>query len=185
VKLPDLTVDAERLAPTTRFETFAADSCEIQEACVDAPGTRRLLSFAALFWNVGTADLVLGDPAGNPAYELSPCHGHYHLGGFATYELLDAAGAVVVAGHKQGFCVRDDERLPGTQTAARYDCLTQGLSVGWGDLYGEDIPCQFIDVTDVPPGAYRLRVTVNDAGLFEEASLENNVATTHVVIAPP
>lgn len=153
---------------------------------MDAPGTRRLLTFATLVWNVGAADLFFGDPAANPAYELSPCHGHYHLHGFALYQLLDPTGAVVLTGHKQGFCVQDGEKLPGTQTDPKYrDCANQGLAVGWGDLYAADLPCQWIDITDLPAGTYQLRVTANPDRLIGEVRLDNNVASMDVVIAPP
>lgn len=184
--LPDLTVAADRLTPAIGVATFAADSCEVQEACVTAPGDRRLLYFNTLVWNVGTADLYFGDPVGNPAYELSPCHGHYHLRGFAAYELLDPTGSVVVSGHKQGFCVQDSESLPGTTTSPKYlGCENQGMQVGWGDLYAADLPCQWIDITDVPPGTYRLGVTANPEGLIPEVSRANNAATVEVVISPP
>jgi hypothetical protein len=184
--LPDLTVAADRLEPTMLVSTFEPASCEVQEACVDAPGARRLLSFSTMVWNVGAGELFFGDPAGNPAYELSPCHGHYHLHGFAVYELLDAAGGVVLSGHKQGFCVQDGEPLPGTTAAAKYrDCAHQGLTPGWGDLYAAGLPCQWIDITDVPPGTYQLRVTANPENLLEEARLDNNAASMPVFIGPP
>jgi hypothetical protein len=184
--LPDLTVDAARFEPTTLVTTFDPLSCEVQEACVGGPGERRLLAFSTLIWNVGPADLFFGDPAGNPNYELSPCHGHYHLQGFAAYELLDGAGRVVLAGHKQGFCVQDSEALPGTIAQKQYgDCAHQGLTPGWGDLYAAGLPCQWIDITGVAPGAYQLRVTANPDRLFQEARLDNNAATVAVVIGPP
>jgi hypothetical protein len=184
--LPDLTVAADRLAPATLFGTFAADSCEVQEACVDAPGDRRLLSFSTMIWNEGPGELFFGDPAGNPAYDFSPCHGHYHLHGFAVYQLLDATGGVVLNGRKQGFCVQDSESLPGATAAAKYaDCAHQGLTPGWGDLYAAGLPCQWIDITDLPPGTYQLRVTANPDRLFEEARLDNNAASMEVVIGPP
>jgi hypothetical protein len=185
VALPNLTVLADRMNPSTRWDTFAADSCEAQEACIGAPGTRRLLTFDAVFPNVGEADLVFGDPAGNPAFELSPCHGHYHLHGFSEYELLDQAGRVVVAGHKQSYCVRDDEALPGTTTPGDHDCQNQGLSRGWADVYDASLPCQWIDVTDVPPGAYVLRVRLNPDHVFAESRYDDDVASVPVEIAPP
>jgi hypothetical protein len=187
VRLPDLTVDAGRLQPTTTSATFDPASCEVQEACVDGPGDRRLLSFSTMIWNVGAGELFFGDPSHNPAYEFSPCHGHYHLHGFATYELLDAAGVVVLTGHKQGFCIQDSEALPGTTAPAKYgDCAGQGLTPGWGDLYAAGLPCQWIDVTGVPAGTYQLRVTANPGGLLvEESALDNNSATVPVAIGPP
>lgn len=38
-------------------------------------------------------------------------------------------------------------------------CLcSQGLSPGCFDIYAANIDCQWIDITDVPPGNYVLKV---------------------------
>lgn len=58
--------------------------------------------------------------------------------------------------------------------------------MGWGDLYAAaDLPCQWIDITDLPAGTYQLRVTANPERLIREARLDNNVVSTGVVIGPP
>lgn len=36
---------------------------------------------------------------------------------------------------------------------------SQGLSPGCHDIYAANIDCQWIDITDVPPGNYVLKVT--------------------------
>ena len=46
---------------------------------------------------IGAGDLAIGDPNARPdLFEWSPCHGHFHLRGAANYELLSAAGDVVL-----------------------------------------------------------------------------------------
>ena len=50
-----------------------------------------------------------------------------------------------------------------------------GLSVGWGDTYPGGLPGQFVDVTDVPDGRYRLWVEADATGSFREATRDNNV----------
>ena len=67
--VPDLTVSEHRLVVDISIEeqTFAADSCELDpaEACVGAPGLRRLLRFPVETPNIGTGDLFLpGTAAG-------------------------------------------------------------------------------------------------------------------------
>ena len=40
----------------------------------------------------------------------------------------------------------------------QYDCVFQGLSAGWADVYSSDLDCQWLDVTGVPEGDYLLRM---------------------------
>src|ERR1051325_9242289 len=80
--LPDLTIDADRLAASIDFKTkqFRSSDCTVQEGCVSAIGKRLLLRFDVATPNIGTADLVLGDPRERPdLFTYSPCHQHYHL----------------------------------------------------------------------------------------------------------
>src|SRR6185503_9296022 len=102
--LPDLMVYGPSARPYIDFITFASDSCEVREGCV-VPGTRRLLHFEMESRNVGTADLIFGDPARNPLFVWDNCHGHYHFGQFAQYRLLTTSGTPVVEGRKIGFCL--------------------------------------------------------------------------------
>jgi hypothetical protein len=182
--LPDLQVDLTTLASeiTLGEQDFTADSCEIMEGCIASAGTRRLLGFSVKTPNLGTADLDFGDPANNPAFVFSPCHGHYHLRGYASYRLLDANGATVVTGRKQAFCLLDLERqdFPLGSPSGRFSCDNQGISVGWADIYTNGLPCQYLDVTDVPPGNYTLEVTINPDHIFPELDYSNNTARTPV-----
>ena len=49
-----------------------------------------------------------------------------------------------------------------------------GLSRGWGDTYGSGTVDQYIDVTDLTSGRYRLQATVDAANLFVESNNTNN-----------
>jgi hypothetical protein len=202
---PNLVLDAERMANTIKFTNDVfhdpkpgpsldatvpiSGTCVLDksENCVGGPGIRKLLRFDVLVHNRGTTDLVLGDPAKHPElFVYSPCHHHYHFRAAAIYELLDGSGTQVVAkGRKQGFCIEDT--LPSdsvNHTPKKYDCKNQGVQVGWADWYPSILDCQWIDVTDLPAGAYRLHVLWNPKHLIPETTLDDNDAVVPVTIAP-
>jgi hypothetical protein len=162
---------------------------------VDRPGKRNTLHFEVATPNIGTADLVLGSPlAGHSelgsGFLYSLCHSHYHFAGYALYQLFDDTGKEVLQGKKRAFCLEDGYRLPGSfplprPMNARYTCDYQGISVGWADSYFNGLTCQYIDVTGIQPGRYRLRVTVNPDRIFTELSYDNNAAEALVEIPAP
>ena len=182
---PDLQFVAEAMTPTVQLDAgeFAADSCAVVEGCVGAPGRRRLLRFATVTANLGTADLIVGVPPpmgeSNDVFQWSPCHMHHHVKNFASYELVDSAGTVVTA-RKQAFCLEDDRRIVlGAQTHG-YSCLNQGISRGYADVYGSDLACQWMDITDMAPGAYTLRIVANPLHIIVESDTTNDVFTAAV-----
>ena len=182
--LPDLTVNAKVLQASISIDsqTFRSTDCAVVEGCATGTGRRRLLHFSVATPNTGTADMFLGDPEGNPLFQYSPCHGHYHFSSYASYELLNESGKVVVVGRKQAFCLLDS--LPVSRDAGppKYDCHYQGISVNWMDVYDASLDCQWLDITGVPAGMYQLRVTINPEGILDELSFENNSATVPVRI---
>ena len=184
--LPDLRVNRARLANTIEFQyrNFTNASCAVAEGCVKATGRRRLLLFDCAIANVGKADLVIGDPADRPdLFHFSPCHRHYHLNGLATYTLTRTGGTIVARAHKQGFCLRDDERYYDNAKAAfPYVCSYQGITTGWQDVYEKALDCQWIDITGLKPGNYVLRIAVNPAHVLKESSYSNNNVQVPVYI---
>jgi len=184
--LPDLTVSdtAALQSMSIGTEIFNPGSCAIFEGCVAAPGARRLLRFSTQTPNIGQADMILGDPTSTGGFEFSTCHNHYHFNGYAAYELLDKAGTVVATGHKQAFCLLDLSPMPGTSSAPRYHCGFQGISAGWSDVYGSGLDCQWVDITGVPAGSYRLRITINGDRTLPESNYDNNMIEVPVTITP-
>jgi hypothetical protein len=181
--LPDLTIDASRLAASVDLVTrhFKRTNCAVVEGCA-ATGTRRLLRFDTATPNFGTADLVLGDPAANPElYEFSSCHKHYHLRSYTSYALYDAAGQIVT-GRKQAFCLIDVVQYWSGYPRHYSNCTNQGLSVGWADVYPKSLDCQWLDVSGVRTGSYVLEVTVDPDNLIAETDESNNVARIPVTI---
>jgi hypothetical protein len=168
---------------------FLPSAPEVAEGCVRAAGLRRLLRFNFAALNIGTGHFNVGRPDENdPAHwEFFTSHGHFHVRGWGDYALRDLAGAAVVRGRKQSFCLEDNIREeggdPGMRRYAPPLCENFsrdstyaerpefGLSPLWGDEYPSDVPCQWLDVgpesprdvgTDyVPDGIYNLAVAVN------------------------
>src|SRR5262245_62368953 len=168
--LPDLRLDTDLLASSVKYDLQLFDpndpgTCELQpsDLCVSGPGVRALLRFSVLAVNQGTSDLVVGtpdtstlSPDGTPKWVYSSCHKHFHFQTFARYELRPRGGATaVLLGQKRSFCIEDTKKaLPTAPDTARYGCNpnglnTQGVQVGWGDLYPSNLPCQWIDVKDL------------------------------------
>lgn len=183
--LPDLRINRYMLSHSVEVavRTFSADECAVIEGCVPRPGTRRILRFDASIINVGAADLRIGDPSSRTnLFHFSPCHGHYHMNGFSTYQLLNSSGTVVRRSRKQGFCLRDDRPYLADAPPSKFDCDRQGITRGWQDVYDKSLDCQFLDITGVPPGQYMLRVTVNPKRVFRESNYGNNSVTVPVRI---
>uniref|UniRef100_A0A7N5JEF6 protein-lysine 6-oxidase n=1 Tax=Ailuropoda melanoleuca TaxID=9646 RepID=A0A7N5JEF6_AILME len=136
---------------------------------------RVLLRFPQRVKNQGTADFLPNRP--RHTWEWHSCHQHYHsMDEFSHYDLLDAAtGKKVAEGHKASFCLEDSTCDFGN--LKRYACTshTQGLSPGCYDTYNADIDCQWIDITDVQPGNYILKVHVNPKYIVLESDFTNNV----------
>jgi len=193
--MPNITINPARLQASVSFKTqqFKPTDCAIVESCVSGSGKRSMLKFDVQTPNIGDADLYLGNPADHPElFIYSPCHGHYHLLGYAIYELLKLdstpvkVGGNAVVGHKQAFCLEDLSQVDPSAGPAKYTCSNQGISVGWSDVYGSYLDCQWIDITGVAPGGYLLRVTINGGlygnHVFAESNYADNVATVPVTI---
>lgn len=179
---PDLTVSVNALNPRITNETFASNSCDVAEGTITA-GAKKLLRFTTQSQNVGTADLVLGNPANNPAFEFGSCHGHYHFRSFAEYRLLNPAGAVVRTGRKIGFCLMDITRISGAANPSpRYTCSNQGIQAGWADVYSSNLSGQWIDITGVPAGQYVLEITMDPMNVIAESDETNNTVRANVTI---
>jgi hypothetical protein len=116
-------------------------------------------------------------------------HNHWHVKDLESYELVRSDNGVKVGtGAKRGFCFFDNYQhkltLPGAPQNVVYSsrgCGTQasttlkmGLSVGWGDLYSWRLPDQYIDITGLTAGRYRLWATADSTGWFQEGNNANN-----------
>ncbi|KAM4528184.1 protein-lysine 6-oxidase [Odontesthes bonariensis] len=163
--------------------------CAAEENCLSSSAyrsdvrdydTRMLLRFPQRVKNQGTADFLPSRP--RYSWEWHSCHQHYHsMDEFSHYDLLDASTQHSVAeGHKASFCLEDTSCDHGYYR--RYACTshTQGLSPGCYDTYNADIDCQWIDITDVKPGNYVLKISVNPSYQVPESDYSNNIVRCEV-----
>lgn len=178
----DLMPWADALEPYVSVEEFSPVSCEVEEGLIGA-GERRLLRYNTEVRNLGTQDMVMPSPEGNPFFEYHECHGHYHFKAFATSRLLDLEGNELRAGNKVSFCLLDGLRWRSDAAAGpKYNCEDQGIQAGWADVYDSGLPGQWIEIGDLPAGNYLLELTVNPEGILSETNYENNVITVPVTV---
>lgn len=187
--MPDLILDPSSPGTVIEELVFDDDSCAVGEGCVQGTGRRRLLRFDTFTANIGSADVFVGavppPEESSEIHDWSECHGHHHFRTYATYELLTSDLCCAAAeGHKQPFCLIDLARYDPTSggDAPVYNCSYQGIQRGWEDAYTSGIECQWIDVTDVPPGDYYLRIRINVDHLLPESRYDNNELTMPVRI---
>jgi hypothetical protein len=147
----------------------------------------------------GRPALASATPVGEFAFH--PAHSHWHFQDFARYEVRaingdGTTGGVLATTQKVSFCMIDtdtiDSSLEHFNMGRRHSCgqnARQGLRVGRGDTYTSFLPDQFIDITGVPNGTYRL-VSVADPraegrpnGRLQESNDTNNAASVDVVVS--
>ena len=154
--MPDLAINRPLLKSTVSVEkrAFGSGGCEFEEGCIRGMGNRKILRVDMGMMNIGTSDLVIGEPASRPdLFTTSPCHGHPHIRGLAKYRLLNLRFQPVVNARKQGFCLRDTSQFrASSKPSSGFTCDNQGITAGWQDIYDETSPCQWIDISGVPYG---------------------------------
>jgi len=194
--MADLTLDAVNMQQSVYIsqETYQEGACEINECLMHLkngpfPVTRKLLRFDTRAANVGTTSFNLGAPSPrNPNFVWDECHRHYHFEEFAEYQVFSANDFaerfnLVPETGKRAFCLMDTAPThlytgpahlqPQTQ---RHSCSFQGISVGWQDIYGANLDCQFVDITDLAPGDYKLLIRLNPSGYLNDSDPTNNEA---------
>lgn len=119
-------------------------------------------------------------------------HNHWHVRQMMSYHLWSTHGTSRDA--KIGFCFFDTNRrtisLPGAPRARKYGkngCGTRGslhtsngISVGWADLYPAKFAFQWIDITGLPAGTYMVRGAVDLYDKFQESSETNNCTWSRI-----
>jgi hypothetical protein len=116
-------------------------------------------------------------------FRFHPSHSHWHFQDYARYDLLHLANGRRVRSHvKISFCIIDFyhryPEVPGSPDRPFYlSCGpvdTQGVSVGWADIYSIQTPGQYIDITNVPDGDYCVRSTTDPNNRLVETDETDN-----------
>jgi hypothetical protein len=98
----------------------------------------------------------------------------------------------LLVSRKQGFCMIDVTRyLPDAPPRKKYTLCggpgasgNQGLQVGWADVYGQELDCQYIEIDSLGKGRYLLEIQVNPEHLLPEADYSNNSTAIVVQFTP-
>ncbi len=117
-------------------------------------------------------------------------HDHWHVQRIVVSEIrpIDKLDAAPRRAAKTGFCFFDTTAyrlsLPGAPSGPRYfgsSCgvrgslkALQGISVGWGDKYSWNLAYQWIDISNMPDGVYRVCSTADPQGWYIETNDVNN-----------
>jgi hypothetical protein len=119
-------------------------------------------------------------------------HTHWHLRDLEEFALerLDN-GVLVGTGAKHGFCFFDNYPFGSVRACYYRGCgknpdalwVRMGLSRGWGDRYGARLPDQYIGITELVSGSYRLRATADAADWFSETDNTNNFTWVDIRIS--
>ena len=132
------------------------------------------------------AGQYLDRPTDAVMYWSGDGHNHWHLRDLEDFELIRLDnGKLVGTGAKHGFCFFDNFLYGSTQDKAypRWKSCgkqpsdlkaTMGLSRGWGDAYWRSLPDQYIEITGLTSGRYRLLGTADADNWFLESDDSNN-----------
>jgi Lysyl oxidase len=126
-------------------------------------------------------------------------HQHWHVLDFAAYTLRsEPSGQRVARARKVGFCLSDDRLAfpaPATPPAATYPfgppgssgcdaAATEGISVGWSDIYFLALPGQALAVDGLPAGRYCLIERADPGDLLSESDEADNVRRVELALRP-
>jgi hypothetical protein len=161
------------------FRTASAPQMSVDQLITEADGSSRQVR------GVGVM-----------SYVVHPDHHHWHFLGFERYALrrVGPGAGLVRSDRKTGFCLGDRYKVRHAKRLTNFvpfpvqadQCglgqpnllgLFAGISVGWGDRYGAYLEGQYIDITRLPPGRYRLVHTANPDHRLVESDYSDNSAS--------
>jgi hypothetical protein len=179
-------------ALTLRFSTTSWNNntgpLQLEAGSVDT-GSGKQQVYQRIFNSDGSSTLFFAG-----WFEWHPTHNHFHFNDYALYTLqpVNAPGGSLRTGQKTTFCVMDTTKingsLPGAPSQAVYSTCgnqIQGMSVGWGDTYGSNLPGQEIDFTGNADGIYQLRISIDPNKAIAESNENDNESCALLSIKKP
>jgi hypothetical protein len=138
-------------------------------------------------------------PVATTMFYAGDGHNHWHTQDIEGGWLIRLDNGVKVGAlAKHGFCFYDNVKyrltLPGAPQTPFWtnaacdprqpDALSadMGLSVGWGDSYPASTNFQWIDITGLSSGRYRLRMKADPKSVIQESNETNNGAWANLQI---
>src|SRR5215217_7288330 len=201
-QLPDLAMDkltSIQIQNTNgrRLLRFDTRIVNIGAGAFEARGSRPDTSTTTMGVNQRIFDDAGGArdvPTTAEMYYAGDGHNHWHVRNLERYTLTRLDNGVKVGtGAKEGFCFYDNYRFGSTvgpfytRTTSPPACGTSsdlqvvmGLSRGWGDVYRWSTVGQYIDVTNLTSGRYRLEATADLDNWFQETNETNNSTWANV-----
>jgi hypothetical protein len=176
------------------YRYFPSTSPEAMERCISNPesgGWRKVIMFSATDYNNGKLPMHIGEVKYrvktnedyppfilNNLFVFDTGHGHYHLNFYNQFDYVSSPSTGSVHADdetKRGFCLISVKRPVNAEWSPIFNpyftCTYQGIASGWGDSYQVGIPCQWKDVTHVPPGLGTLTTDVNNWDMMCEGAV--------------
>lgn len=199
---PEETTDPDERIPTRclRFDQIAyndgAGPLELRFAPLDPASG----GSPALRQRVVSSDGTWRERIAESQMEFHAIHGHWHYSGFGLGALfVDGDAQPVRVSQKKGFCLIDVDfeawgaKGNGPRRNSAPGCLApdpdqggdvvMGITNGWADVYNWFLADQFIDITGLPDGVYRLEITADPNDTLLESDETDNASSTWICIS--
>jgi hypothetical protein len=125
-------------------------------------------------------------------YSGADGHNHWHVQRLEVYELKGISTTHARTSPKVDFCFYDNYVLRSGVPQRYTHCGTRdslavrmGLSVGWGDTYSYALANQWVDISNLPNGRYRLTLVADAPNFFLEQNETNNTAWVELELVSP
>ena len=159
-------------------------------------GAKDMDAYQYFYDNAGNE--VGSAPAGGLQWDPRTGHEHWHFKAFATYRLLNSTKKITERSGKEAFCLAPTDPVDLNKQNANWRpastdlstacgsenaiAIREVLDVGWGDTYGQYLPGQSFNVTNLANGTYFIEVMGNPDKKLTESNYDNNQALRKIKI---